>query len=114
MKPNKPDAPNPAMTLQMHSGSQWRGVGDLERWAASHAMKVVRSLLLLVLVLDMSGCMTYSTVQCAKGDYNVVTGHKPDEPHPGYYALIPLTVPLDIATSPIQLIYYVVLSITPP
>jgi hypothetical protein len=31
--PNKPDAPNPAITLQLHSGDQWRGVGDLERSA---------------------------------------------------------------------------------
>jgi hypothetical protein len=77
-------------------------------------MKAIRSLLLLFLLLNMSGCMTYSTVQRAKGDYNVVTGHKPDEAHPGYYALIPLTVPLDVATSPIQLIYYVVLSNTSP
>jgi hypothetical protein len=28
---NKPDAANPAMTLQLHTGSQWRRVADLER-----------------------------------------------------------------------------------
>jgi hypothetical protein len=28
---NKPDAANPAMTLQQHIGSQWRGVADLGR-----------------------------------------------------------------------------------
>jgi hypothetical protein len=77
-------------------------------------MKTVVSLLLFALLVSSNGCMTYSTVQRAKGDYNVVTGHKPDEPHSGYYALIPLTVPLDAATSPIQLIYYVVLSNTSP
>ena len=29
------DAPNPAMTLQLHIGSHWRGVGDPVRWAAA-------------------------------------------------------------------------------
>ena len=33
LPPNKPDAPNPAMTLQNHSGRERRGVGDLERSA---------------------------------------------------------------------------------
>jgi hypothetical protein len=32
--PNKADAPNPAMTLQLQAGLQWRGVGDLRRWPA--------------------------------------------------------------------------------
>ena len=30
---NKPDTANPAMTLQLHPGSQWRRVADLERSA---------------------------------------------------------------------------------
>ena len=30
---HKADAPNPAMTLQLQAGIQWRGVGDLRRWA---------------------------------------------------------------------------------
>ena len=75
-------------------------------------MKAVRSLLLLALLLAMSGCMTYSTVQRAKGEHNVVTGHSPTEPHPGYYALLPLAVPADIATSPFQLFFYAYLHLS--
>lgn len=33
-KPNKPDAANPAMTLQLTIESHWRRVADLERSAA--------------------------------------------------------------------------------
>jgi hypothetical protein len=77
-------------------------------------MKIFCWLSLFAILMSTDGCMTYSTVQRAKGNYNVVTGHKPDEPHPAYYALVPVTVPLDIATSPIQLIYYIVLNNTSP
>jgi len=31
MHPNKPDAANPAMTVQQYDGSQWLGVADLGR-----------------------------------------------------------------------------------
>jgi len=31
-RPNKPDAANPAMGLQLHSRAHWRRVADLERW----------------------------------------------------------------------------------
>jgi len=30
--PNQPDAVNPAITSQLHSEDQWRGVTDPERW----------------------------------------------------------------------------------
>jgi hypothetical protein len=69
--------------------------------------------LLVALLISSNGCMTYSAVQEGKGKWNVVTGHKPSEPHPACYALVPLTVPLDVATSPIQLIYYIALSASP-
>jgi hypothetical protein len=29
--PNKPDAPNAAMTSLFHGGHHWRGIGDPER-----------------------------------------------------------------------------------
>jgi len=29
--PNKPSAPNPAMTFQLRAGTHWRGVGETER-----------------------------------------------------------------------------------
>jgi hypothetical protein len=32
-KPNKADAPNPAMTSLFQCGYRWRGVGDLRRYA---------------------------------------------------------------------------------
>jgi protein-S-isoprenylcysteine O-methyltransferase Ste14 len=72
-------------------------------------MKTVGGILFFAFLMSSSGCMTYSSVQRAKGEHNVVTGHYPTEQHPGYYALLPLTVPADIATSPIQLLLYVLL-----
>jgi hypothetical protein len=72
-------------------------------------MKAFCALLLFALIMYSNGCMTYSSVQRARGEHNVVTGHSPTEPHPGYYALLPLAVPADIATSPIQLLLYVLL-----
>ena len=50
--------------------------------------------------------MTSGDETRAKGEDNVVTGNHPTEPQPGYYALLPLTVPADIATSPVQLVLY--------
>jgi hypothetical protein len=38
-EPNKADAPNAAMTLQFHSQTSWRGVGDLRRYASSPLMR---------------------------------------------------------------------------
>jgi hypothetical protein len=72
-------------------------------------MKIFCAILFLTLLVCSNGCMTYSSVQRAKGEHNVVTGHTPTEPQPGYYALLPLAVPADIATSPFQLIIYVLL-----
>jgi hypothetical protein len=51
--------------------------------------------LLPVCLIAMTGCMTSGTVKKAK-----------NEDKPGYYALLPLTVPADIATSPFQGIWY--------
>ena len=69
-------------------------------------MRTLGLILLVMLVLSSSGCMTYSSVQRANGKDNVVTGHHPTEPQAAYYALLPLSVPTDIATSPIQLVLY--------
>lgn len=81
-----------------------------------HRMKGFCWLVLLVTVMSTSGCITYSTVQRAKGQENIITGNQPAEPRPGYYALVPLTVPLDVATSPAQLAaagwLYLVVAIT--
>jgi hypothetical protein len=75
--------------------------------AASAIVKTIYHFLLIGLLSLSNGCMTYSSIQKAKGDQNVVTGDNPDAPHPQYYALLPLTVPLDVATSPIQLVIYI-------
>ena len=36
MTPNKPDAPNAAITLKFHVEHQWRGVGDPRGRSGSH------------------------------------------------------------------------------
>jgi hypothetical protein len=72
-------------------------------------MRIVSTSLLIALLISSSGCMTYSAIQEAKGKENTVTGHDPEKPHPACYALVPLTVPADIATSPVQLMVYLFL-----
>ena len=57
----------------------------------------------------MSGCATEYAIKKAKGQANVLTGDQPTEAHPGYYALLPVSVPFDMATLPIQLLYIFVL-----
>jgi len=72
-------------------------------------MKTTTSMFLFCLLIFSSGCLSTKTVQRAQG---TVPGNHTDEtgahvydkrPEPGYYCLLPLTVPLDIATSPIQI-----------
>lgn len=75
-------------------------------------MKIVAILLLPALLAGSSGCITYSAVQEAKGQYNAVTGHQPDKPYPGCYALLPLTGPADVATALFQLMAYLALYLT--
>jgi hypothetical protein len=69
-------------------------------------MRFIFMLLLEALLLSSSGCITYSAVQEAKGKENTITGNEPKKAHPACYALLPLTVPADIATSPVQLAIY--------
>jgi hypothetical protein len=60
----------------------------------------------IFLLIGSSGCMTMTTVEAAK-----IRTHKnqkgevvvDQKARPGFYALIPLTVAGDIATSPFQL-----------
>jgi hypothetical protein len=75
-------------------------------------MKAIFTILWFALFLSTNGCMTYSTVKCAKGEENPVMGRPGGDPQPGQYALLPLTVPADIVTSPFQLIYYIILSLS--
>src|SRR5688572_26588021 len=69
------------------------------------AVKTRRFLLIifLALLVGQSGCATMATVRSSKGDFP----HEPPPPeggvvNPGYLFLIPLTVPFDVATSPVQ------------
>ena len=78
--------------------------------------RTIGNLFPLVLLLTLNGCMTNSAVDRAKGTssrgYPSGTGETIHyqmhvQPHPAYYALLPLTIPADVATSPFQLGYYV-------
>jgi hypothetical protein len=79
--------------------------------------KIIGSLLLISLIVSSNGCLTYNTVEHAQGtatgsfflptksvDVNGDTVHT-GKPHPAYYAFLPLTIPTDIVTSPIQGIF---------
>src|SRR5439155_5457901 len=53
----KTDAPNAAMTLQLHSGHYWRGVGDLPR-SANTSMRSTWPISLYLFGLLLGGCAT--------------------------------------------------------
>jgi hypothetical protein len=77
--------------------------------------KTVAIFLLFALLLGSNGCVTYCTVQKAEGhperaNWSQFVGRQtppppcqqPPKPKPAYYALLPLTIPADIALYPIQ------------
>ena len=70
---------------------------------------------LFALLIGSNGCMTQSAIQYAKGQPDQAWinnnfgyyGTEPDPnstPHAGYYILVPLAAPVDVVTSPFQLI----------
>jgi hypothetical protein len=62
-------------------------------------------ILLIALLVCSNGCLTYQSVQIARGKpyYSFIGPEvKPEKPQPACYALLPLTVPFDIVTLPIQ------------
>ena len=65
----------------------------------------IHGLPLLCVAALCSGCATGMTLHAAKGDHSGMLDeairHGPYR-EPGYFALLPLTVPLDIGTSPLQ------------
>ena len=85
-------------------------------------MQIIAKLFILIqlgaLLLCSSGCTTYNTIQYAKGypentawfTFPTKGGEQKDpgdhKPHPAYYALTPLTVPVDVATFPFQFVDY--------
>jgi hypothetical protein len=69
----------------------------------TRTMKMIMSLLLIAILISSSSCITYCTIKRAKGE-QIGWSDAPDErKHPAYYCFIPMTVPLDIATTPIQI-----------
>ena len=65
-----------------------------------------------ILPQGLGGCMaSIATYNKARGEYTWPDRPKeqlpPLEPQPAYYALLPLTVPFDIVTSPFQLPLFV-------
>ncbi len=60
----------------------------------------------IVISATFTSCASYSTVQLAKGEYNVVTGKEPKKAIPASYILLPVSVAVDIVTSPFQLYIY--------
>ena len=78
--------------------------------------KTLFSVMLITLLAGLNGCMTQSTVKYAQGQPNEAwinngfgsgyIGGGPQKPKPYYYFLLPLSIPADIATSPIQAIGY--------
>lgn len=62
----------------------------------------------VLLALGLNGCMaSIATVNKARGEYTWPSAPKDKlpklEPQPVYYALLPVTVPFDVMTSPFQL-----------
>jgi hypothetical protein len=79
------------------------------------SFKNIGVLLLLALLVSSAGCMTNAAINHATGTTSrdfpsgtseVIRYDMHSEPHPGYYLLLPFTVPADIITSPFQLGYY--------
>ena len=89
----------------------------------SNSRTLVGVIMLLALLVGSNGCMTQSAVQYGRGhpekawvnnefgyggysDPNLGYTDPPlkSEPQPGYYVLLPLTIPADVVTSPFQLI----------
>ncbi len=99
------------MSSLFHAGRQWRGVADGHRSAASAypvRKSICNNILLALACSQLCGCITYNTIDTAKGGPrpNAEGAKVPvEEPKPGFYWLLPLTVPADIATSPFQLFF---------
>ncbi len=75
--------------------------------------KTLVSLLLIALVIGSNGCLTQSTIKYAEGNPTYAWIGAPsgdvapdNTPKPAYYALLPLTIPADIVTAPIQVVGY--------
>jgi hypothetical protein len=75
--------------------------------------KLLTLALVLAITLSVSGCaLTQGVVREAKGRYKTISDNSPDgfhmgpEPQPAYYTFLVVTIPVDIATFPIQLPFW--------
>lgn len=68
----------------------------------------IRYSLILICLLSLCGCVTQNVCDAAKADQR--HDDKLDKDvgpvHWGYYCLLPLSVPVDVVTSPFQLIWF--------
>lgn len=71
-------------------------------------MKTIRIALFAALVAVLgSSCMTLDMIAHAEGKPPPTDPHgRPYDAMPGYYALVPLVLPLDLITLPIQFFYF--------
>src|SRR5437773_11827960 len=73
-------------------------------------MKQIIPTLATVTLYATTGCISTQVVQNKARphlEYNAENGQQRDaQGQPGYYALLPLTVAGDVATSPFQLVYF--------
>ena len=69
-------------------------------------MKIIIGFLFGALFVSSNGCMTYTAIQESEGHQSKVRWiskkQSDDKCHPGWYFLVPITVPSDIATAPIS------------
>lgn len=61
---------------------------------------------LVLLLSSCGGCLSMGAFHAAKRDSTGVEPMEGGSPRPGYYYLLALTVPADIATLPIQGVVY--------
>ena len=64
--------------------------------------------MLIVLLISSNGCMTFEAVDDAEAQTHLdEKGHVivDEKSHPAYYALLPLSVPADVALSPAEIIF---------
>jgi hypothetical protein len=76
------------------------------------AMKIIRLILISLICFNLCGCLTQDTIQRARGypEKNEAGKSVPTHtPNAATYWLVPLTIPVDIITSPVQLFIYVMM-----
>lgn len=74
----------------------------------------ISSLAFLIACGLLSACATMTVTRRAQGSYFIrPRTETPLSPNPFFYALVPLTVPFDIVTAPLQLIIFTTQDLAP-